>query len=102
MTLEERNTLLNSPSFHAKVRIALCDWMNYWVTAGTGSIQDETVRNNTDAFITMLIENIDECTEKVVVVAISDSNIVNSASPTDQEIKLAVDAITAHCLPYLM
>ena len=103
MTLEERNVLLNSPSFNAQVRIALCDWMNYWVTAGTDSIEDETVKNNTDAFIRELIENLDECTAKVVVLAISDTNIINAeGTPTDQNVKQAVDSITAHCLPYLM
>ena len=103
MTLDERNNLLNSTSFHSKVRIALCDWMNYWVTAGTDSIEDPDIRMNTEAFIRMIIESLDECTAKVVVLAISDSNIINLENePTDQNVKSAVDNIMAHCLTYLM
>ena len=103
MTLEERDTLLNSPSFHAKVRIALCDWLNYWAIAGTGSIQDPTIKMYTEAFMRMIIENVEECTEKVVVLAIADSNIVNAQNePTDQNVKSAIDVIMANCLAYLM
>ena len=103
MTLEERDTLLKSPSFYSKIRITLCDWMNYWVMAGTDSIQDETVKMNTEAFIRMIIENVDECTAKVVAFAISNEYIVNAENEvTDLDIKNAVDMITAHCLPYLV
>ncbi len=103
MTLEERNAILNSTSFHSKVRVALCDWLNYWAMAGTDSIEDETVRINTDNFLRMLIDKLDECTTKVVVLAISDNNIINSeGEPTDEQVRAAVTAITSHCLPYLL
>ena len=103
MTLDERNALLASMSFHAKVRVALCDWMNYWVSAGTDLIQDETVRMQTEAFIRMIIENLDDCTSRVAVLAIANSNIANlEDEPTDQNVKAAVDSIMTTSLSYLL
>lgn len=103
MTLEERNAILNSTLFHSKVRVALCDWLNYWAMIGTDSIEDEKVRNDTDNFLRLLIEKLDECTTKVVVLAISDTNIIQSeGEPTDEQVRAAVTAITTHCLPYLL
>ena len=102
MTLEERNTLLCSPAFIAQCRIALCDWAKYWATAGTDSIPDETVRCHTENFIREIIDNLDECTQKVVVLAIADDNIINAEEPTDQNVKSAIDSIMASALPYLL
>lgn len=102
MTFEERNQVLASASFISKCRIALCDWMQYWVINGVSSIQDETLRNQTDAFIRYAMDNLDNCTSKIAILAISDSNVANAAEITDTVIQSAVTNIMTNALNYLM
>lgn len=102
MTLEERNTILNSPSFHAKVRVAFCDWISYWAINGTDSIEDDTLRNQTENIIQSAIEDIDKYTGKIAVLAISDSGVIEATEITDQIIRNAVTSIMSNALEYLM
>ena len=101
MTYEERNELLNDPSFTSQCRIALCDWAKYWASAGTDSIQDPTIRSYTESFIREVIDHLDDCAAKVAVFAIADDHITSS-EPSDANVKSAIDAIMATSLKYLM
>ena len=102
MTLEERNTILNSPSFHARIRVAFCDWIGYWAINGTDSIEDETLRSQTENIIQSAIEDIDKYTGKITVLAISDVGIIEATEITDQIIRNAVTSIMSNALEYLM
>ena len=57
MTLNERNSILKSEDYIGKVRIAFCDWLQYWATTGVDNIEDEQVRENTDLFIKLALDN---------------------------------------------
>ena len=102
MTLEERNTILNSPSFHARIRVAFCDWIGYWAINGTDSIEDPTLRSQTESIIQSAIEDIDRYTGKIAVLAISNTNIVEAEELTDQVIRNAVKNIMSNALEYSM
>ncbi len=102
MTLEERNIILNSPSFHARIRVAFCDWIGYWAINGTDSIEDETLRSQTESVIQSAVEDIDRYTGKIAVLAISDASVVAASELTDEVIRSAVTSIMSNALEYLM
>ena len=102
MTLEERNTILNSPSFHARIRVAFCDWISYWAINGTDSIEDPTLRSQTESMIQSAVEDIDKYTGKITVLAISDAGVIEATEITDQIIRNAVTSIMSNALEYLM
>lgn len=102
MTLEERNTILNSPSFHAQIRVAFCDWIGYWAINGTDSIENPTLRSQTESIIQSAIENIDIYTGKLAILAISDAGVIEANELTDQIIRNAVTSIMSNALEYLM
>ena len=102
MTLEERNNILTSTSFMAKIRVAFCDWLGYWALNGTDSIQDETLRSQTNEIIRDSVQNLDTYTGKIAVLAISNNNIVEATEITDEIIRNAVTNIMSNALEYIM
>ena len=102
MTFEERNQILNSPSFLAKCRIALCDWMEYWAINGVQTIEDPDLRAKTSDMIHYGLDNLDECASKIAVLAISDASIIEAVEPTDTVVRAAVTSIMSNALEYLM
>ena len=103
MTLEERNTILTSTSFIAQIRIALCDWLGYWAINGTDSIENETLRSQTEAVIRDAIDNLDNYVGKIAVIAITDPAIKSAEGEvTDVTIQSAVASVMANALTYLM
>ena len=102
MTLEERNNILTSTSFMAKIRVAFCDWLGYWALNGTDSIQDETLRSQTNEIIRDAVQNLDTYTGKIAVIAISNNNIVEATEITDEIIRNAVTNIMSNALEYIM
>ena len=59
MNYNERNEIFISDAFQAQCKIALADWLNYWATNGTASIEDETLRKQTEDFVKFAIHNLD-------------------------------------------
>ena len=102
MTLNERNTILKSEDYIGKVRIALCDWLNYWATMGTESIEDEQVRNNTNLFITLALSNPEAYITKLVTLTISESSVKDAIEITDTNVSTAVAHVLASALSYLL
>lgn len=102
MTLNERNTILKSEDYIGKVRIALCDWLNYWATMGTESIEDEQVRNNTNLFITLALSNPEAYITKLVTLTISESSVKDAVEITDTNVSTAVAHVLASALSYLL
>lgn len=102
MTLEERNTILNSPSFYAQIRVAFCDWISYWAINGIDSIEDPTLRRKTENIIQSALEDIDKYTGKIMFLAISDTGVIEATEITDQIVRNAVTSIMSNALEYLM
>ena len=102
MTLEERNTVLTSTSFIARIRVAFCDWIEYWAINGTSSIENENLRQQTERVVRSAIENLDIYTNKIAVLAISDANIVAANELTDELIRNAVTNIMSNALEYIL
>jgi hypothetical protein len=102
MTLNERNTILKSEDYIGKVRIALCDWLNYWATMGTDSIEDEEVRTNTNTFITFSLSNPEAYINKLATLVISEQAIKDAIEITDTNVSTAVAHVLASALSYLL
>ena len=51
MNYTDRNDIYSDDKFVGQVRMALCDWVEYWAVTGTSSIDDPELRNLTDSFI---------------------------------------------------
>ena len=102
MTYNERDNILKDPEFIGKVRIAFCDWMEYWAVSGTSSITDPTQREQTDLLITMALSNQDAYVNKLAVLAISEPSVKDAAEVTDTNVNTAVVNLLANALPYLI
>ena len=102
MTLNERNTILKSEDYIGKVRIAFCDWLNYWATMGTDIIEDEEVRTNTNTFITFALSNPGIYITKLATLVISEQVIKEAVEITDVNVSTALAHVLATALPYLL
>lgn len=102
MTYNKRDEILKDNEYLGKVRIALCDWLQYWATSGVDSIEDEQVRENTDLFIKLALSNIESYVMKLAILAISESAIKNAEEVTDINVNTAVTHLLATALPYLL
>ena len=102
MTFNERNVILKNEDYVGKVRIAFCDWLNYWVTTGVDSIEDEQIRNNTSLLITLALSNPEVYINKLAVLAISEQAVKEAVEITDINVSTAVTHLLATALPYLL
>ena len=102
MTYIERNTVYQSEEFVAQVRMALADWINYWATNGTGSIEDQNLREKTDMYIKFCTSNIDNYTRSLATLVIGEPNIVEAEEITDAVVNTAVTHVLATALDYLI
>lgn len=102
MNLIERNEIFVSEDFTSRCRIALCDWMNYWVTAGVDSIEDEELRENTRLFCIFALSNLEGYVRKITALVISQSNIKNLQEITDNDIMAAVNSIMSTGIKFLL
>ena len=100
MTYNERDSILKSTEFVGKVRIALMDWLNYWAVNGTGSITDPDLKELTDNFIKLCLDNPDAYVNKVAVLAISESTVMDE--PTDANVSTAVTHLMSTALGYIL
>ena len=98
----DRNAILASDAFIAQVRIAVCDWVEYWAVAGTGSITDPDLREQTDAFIKVFLFNPELFVKKIAHLAIAEPAVKDAVEVTDANIKTAVDNLLANALSYLL
>lgn len=102
MTNLERYQYYKSGQLQPLVQIALIDWMTYWTTAGLDDITDPTLKEQTVAAINLLIEDPDGITEKVCEFVIGEDAIKSAEeTPTEAQIKTAVDAIMANKLRWI-
>ena len=102
MNFLERANLLNTDDFYNRCKIALCDWMNYWVNAGFDSIEDETLQEQTKTFCLFALSNLDHYVNKITALVISQNNIVNLQEITDNDIKTALDGIMSRGISSLL
>lgn len=102
MTYNERDEILKNNEYVGKVRIALCDWLQYWATSGVDSIEDEQVRENTDLFIKLALSSTETYVMKLAILAISESAIKDAEEVTDANVNIAVTHLLATALPYLI
>lgn len=102
MTYNERDEILKNNEYLGKVRIALCDWLQYWATFGVDSIEDQQVRQNTDLFIKLALSNTESYVIKLAILAISESAIKDAEEVTDANVSTAVTHLLATALPYLL
>lgn len=102
MNYKERNDLYITEDFIGRVRMALCDWLNYWAINGTFEIEDETTKQLTDNFITAAIFNLESIVRRVAVLVIAESSVKNAIEVSDANIQIAVVNILSHSLNYLI
>jgi len=102
MTYNERDLLLKSTEFVGKVKIALADWVNYWAVNGTGSIEDPDLKQLTDSFIKVCLENPDAYVNKVATLAISESAVKDAVEVTDANVSTAVVHLMSTALEYIL
>lgn len=102
MTYTERNVTLQSNEYIGMVRIAYADWLGYWASAGTTSIEDPDLREKTDELIKMSLDNRDAYVAKLATLVIADDAVKNATQVTDAAVKIAVDNVLAHAIGYLI
>lgn len=102
MTLNERNDILQSTEYIGKVRIAFCDWLEYWSVVGTSGIADETIRENTDMLIHLALSNPEAYVTKLAILAISEPAVRDAVEVTDANVSTAVTNLLTYALQYLL
>lgn len=102
MNYDERNNVFVSDSFQAQCKIALTDWLNYWATNGTASIEDETLREQTDNFLKFAIHNLDNYASALSVLVIGEESVKADSEVTDAEVSAAVTHVLSTALGYLL
>ncbi len=98
----DRNTILASDNYTSMVRIAVCDWVNYWAINGTAEIEDETLRELTDGFIRVFLIDPDQYVQKMAYLAISEPAVKDAVEVTDANVTTAVNHILANALAYIL
>ena len=102
MNYTERNEILQSNEFVGKVCIAYADWLGYWASAGTASIEDPDLREKTDALIMMSLDRRDVYVAKLATLVIADDAVKSATTVSDTDIKTAVDNVLAHAIHYIL
>lgn len=102
MTLNERNAVFLTDEFTGKVRIALCDWLNYWAVNGTAEIEDPDLREMTDGFIRISVFSLESIVRRLAVLVISEPVVKNAVEVTDANVQAAITNILSHSLSYLL
>ena len=101
MNYNERNTVFMSDTFQAQCKIALTDWLNYWATNGTESIEDPTLRDQTNNFIRSAIHNLDAYSKALSVLVVAEEGIKADDEVSDSEVSTAVTHVLSTALGYL-
>lgn len=102
MNYSDRNNIFVSNTFQAQCKIALADWVNYWATNGTASIEDETLREQTDNLLRFAIHNLDSYAKALSVLVIGEESIKVDEEVTDAEVSSAVTHVLSTALEYLL
>lgn len=102
MTYNERDNILKSTDFIGKVRIAENDWVNYWAVNGTESIEDPDLRELTDSFLKMYLENPNAYVNKIATLAISEASVKDAVEVTDANVSTAVTHLMSTALEYIL
>ena len=102
MTYNERNQVLMSEQFAGKVRIALCDWINYWAINGTESIEDADLRAKTDLFLGTAMSNIEAVVRKASVLIIAEAVVKEAVEVTDANVTAALTNVMSHAIDRML
>lgn len=102
MTYNERNEILQNSEYVGRVRIAFCDWLQYWATNGLNNIEDENQKELTGLLIKLSLQNPDIYVNKLANLAISEPSVKDAIEITDENISIAVTHILATALSFLM
>lgn len=102
MNFLERNEIFISEEFTSRCRIALCDWVNYWVNAGVESIESEELRDDTRLFCSFALSNLETYVRKITALVISQESIKNLQEVTDNDIRTAVTSIMSTGIKFLL
>ena len=102
MNYTDRNDIYSDDKFVGQVRMALCDWVEYWAVTGTSSIDDPELRNLTDSFIRCAVSNIETYVSRLAVLVISEPAVKEAVEVTDANVNIAVTNLLARALPYLL
>lgn len=102
MTYTEREQVYNSSNVLPRVKVALCDWMNYWAVNGTDSIEDGTLKAKTEEFIRLGVEDPWKYAERISVIMMGSPTIKEASEITDLMIKTELDTVMSTAMDYIM
>ena len=102
MSYIERELLYNASNAGIRIKVALCDWMNYWAINGTSAITDETLRAKTENFIHMGIENPQLYADRISVILMGDPTFAAASEITDQMIQNGVSSVMTNAMDYII
>ena len=102
MNNQERFEYFESGKLQRAVEIELLDWVGYWTTAGTGSIEDPLQREQTNHMILEILQALPEQISMVSRLAISYDEIkVATGDPSEATIRGIVTNILTFKLAWL-
>ena len=102
MSYIEREQRYNESNVSVRVKVALCDWMNYWAINGTEAITDETLRLKTENFIHLGIENPQLYADRISIILLGDPTFASATEITDQMIQNGVTSVMSNAMDYIM
>ena len=102
MNFVERNEILMDDEFTAKVRIALCDWINYWAINGTASITDPDLKAMTDTFIQSALGNLEAYVKRIAILIISEGVVKEAQTVTDAIVQTALTTVMSNAISYFL
>lgn len=104
MTKQERFEYYNSGKLQPVVQVCLLDWMNYWVNTDIeAEITDPLLLAQTKAEINLLLNDLNNQTQKVSEIVFGDSRIAEAeeSAITETLINTVVVSVMANCLRWL-
>ena len=102
MTANERYSIFISNDFDEKVLVSVIDWADYWANAGTDSITDPVLRQQTDQAIAQVLDQPSVISGRVKVLVLGDDAVKAATELTDAIIKGAVDRAFASAIGYIV
>ena len=102
MTAKERYTVYVSQDFDEKVTIAVIDWAHYWAENGTGEIEDQTLRDQTERAVRMVLESPYTIVGRVKTLVLGDDAVKAAEELTDAVIKTAVDHAFSRSIGFII
>ena len=102
MNSKERYSIYVSQDFDEKVSVSVIDWAHYWAENGTSEIEDETLRNQTEAAVRKILEAPHIVVGRVKTLVIGDDTVKEAEEITDAIVKTAVDHAFTRAISYIV